>query len=117
MFLSSFRKFSPFKQSKNSKFQNHCFDIKKNGKNEEDFIAYKNGSYSEREICENTIWGSKEIEERGLKLLSFMAEHWDIDELKDKIKQKEFLFLQLLYKNSVIANYTTTKKKNLVFKL
>jgi hypothetical protein len=58
-----------------------------------DFIAYKNGSYSEREICENTIWGSKEIEERGLKLLSFMAEHWDIDELKDKIKQKEFLFL------------------------
>ena len=46
-----------------------------------------------------------------------MAEHWDIDELKDKIKQKEFLFLQLLYKNSVIVNYTTTKKKNLVFKL
>ncbi|MDD2895766.1 MAG: DUF262 domain-containing HNH endonuclease family protein [Aliarcobacter sp.] len=93
--INSLGNLVPLSRAKNSKFQNHCFDIKKNGKNEEDFIAYKNGSYSEREIYDNyeNNWGVKEIEDRGLKLLNFMAEHWDIEELKERKKQKEFLFI------------------------
>lgn len=91
--INSLGNLVPLSRAKNSKFKNHCFNIKKNGKDEEDFVAYINGSYSEREICQNNTWGKKEIEERGLKLLTFMAEHWDIDELHDKEKQKKFLFL------------------------
>ncbi len=85
----------PLSRAKNSKFQNHCFDIKKNGKNEEDFIAYKNGSSSEREIYDlyKNNWGIKEIEDRGLKLLNFMSERWDIAEMKNKEIQKQYLFL------------------------
>lgn len=91
--INSLGNLVPLSRAKNSKFKNHCFDIKKNGKDKEDFVAYINGSYSEREICQNNTWGRKEIEERGLNLLTFMAEHWDIDELHDKEKQKKFLFL------------------------
>lgn len=83
----------PLSKAKNSKLQNYCFDIKKNGKNDEDFVGYKIGSYSEQKINEKSNWGIKEIEERGFELLNFMAEHWDIEELRDKEKQKEFLFI------------------------
>ena len=86
----------PLSKAKNSKLQNYCFDVKKNGKNGkngEDFVGYKIGSYSEQKISEKQKWGIIEIEERGLELLEFMSENWDIQELKDKEKQKEFLFL------------------------
>ncbi len=82
----------PLSSSKNSKLQNYCFEIKKNGK-DGTFTGYKNGSYSEQKIKEKDNWGVNEIKERGIELLMFMAEHWDIEELKDKEKQQEFLFL------------------------
>ena len=88
----------PLSKAKNSKLQNYCFDIKKNGKNDEDFVGYKIGSYSEQKINAKSNWGIKEIEERGFELLNFMAEHWDIEELRDKEKQKEFLFLDDILK-------------------
>ena len=82
----------PLSSAKNSKLQNHCFEIKKNGK-DGTFTGYKNGSYSEQQINEKINWGIDEIRERGLELLNFMANHWDIQELKDKEIQREFLFL------------------------
>ncbi len=90
---SSLGNLIPLSSSKNSKLQNYCFEIKKNGK-ENTFTGYKNGSYSEQKINEKNDWGINEIKERGIELLTFMAENWDIDELKDEEKQKEFLFLK-----------------------
>ena len=86
----------PLSSAKNSKLQNYCFEIKKNGK-EGTFTGYKNGSYSEQKINEKDNWGINEIQERGIELLTFMAEHWDIEELKNKHKQKEFLFSNVAY--------------------
>jgi hypothetical protein len=82
----------PLSSAKNSKLQNYCFDIKRNGKDKE-FTGYKNGSYAEQEINGKLSWGINEIKERGTKLLKFMAEHWSIEELKDENEQKKFLFL------------------------
>lgn len=79
----------PLSSAKNSKLQNYCFDIKKNGKDGE-FTGYKNGSYAEQEINENSKWGINEIQVRGTKLINFLIEHWGISEdlLIDDIKNK-----------------------------
>ncbi|MGE3300112.1 MAG: HNH endonuclease family protein, partial [Arcobacter sp.] len=87
----------PLSSAKNSKLQNYCFEIKKNGK-DGTFTGYKNGSYSEQKINEKINWGIYEIHERGIDLLTFMAEHWDIKELNES-KQKEFLFLDNIFNN------------------
>lgn len=81
----------PLSSAKNSKLQNYCFKIKKDGK-EKEFTGYKNGSYAEQEINEKEKWGIQEVRERSLVLLKFMADHWDIKELQDENKQIEFLF-------------------------
>lgn len=82
----------PLSSAKNSKLQNYCFEIKKNGKNGT-FTGYQNGSYAEQKINKESKWGADEIKNRAIELLSFMAEHWNIKELKDEEKKKEFLFL------------------------
>jgi len=83
----------PLSCAKNSKLQNYCFDIKKDGKKDEGLVGFKNGSYAEQEINEKDKWTKDEIQERGIKLLEFMANHWDIEELKDENKQLKYLFL------------------------
>ena len=45
--------------------------------------GYFNGSYSEREVAEFEVWRHKEILERGVKLLGFMAERWEIPLAED----------------------------------
>ena len=40
--------------------------------------GYLTGSYSEREVAEFEVWRHKEILERGVKLLDFMAQRWGI---------------------------------------
>jgi len=84
----------PLSRGKNSKLQNYCFNIKKNGKFEEDMIGYKNGSYSEQEINEKPNWSIDEIKSRGKKLLGFMSENWDIEELKDENTKEVYLFME-----------------------
>ena len=45
--------------------------------------GYSNGCYSEREVAEFEVWRHKEILERGVKLLGFLAERWDIPLAED----------------------------------
>lgn len=45
--------------------------------------GYFNGSYSEREVSEFEVWRHTEILERGVKLLGFMAERWEIPLAED----------------------------------
>ncbi len=85
----------PLSVAKNSALQNYCFDIKKNGK-EGEMVGYKNGSYAEQEINIEPNWTTEEIKKRGLTLLTFLADYWDITELKDKEVQEKYLFLPLL---------------------
>lgn len=55
--------------------------LKPGAVNEE--TGYFNGSYSEREVAEYEVWRHKEILERGVKLLGFMAERWEIPLAED----------------------------------
>lgn len=67
-------------QKINAELQNDDFETKKNGRQSADTnkcrSGYKKGSFSELEVCEKTDWTPKEIENRGLKMLKFMEEHW-----------------------------------------
>jgi uncharacterized protein with ParB-like and HNH nuclease domain len=60
----------PLSNAINSKLQDDKF-LKK-------CERYKEGSLSERELCEADEWGEEEIKIRGLKLLDFMAYRWKI---------------------------------------
>ena len=84
----------PLSRGKNSKLQNYCFNIKKSGESKEDMVGYKNGSYAEQEINEVSNWTIEEIKNRGIKLLDFMSENWDIQELKDDTKKEIYLFIE-----------------------
>lgn len=65
----------PLSRSKNSSLQNDSFPLKKNnGKG----VGYYNGSVSENEISQLDDWNAKAIENRGLDILLFMEERWNI---------------------------------------
>lgn len=73
-------------RSKNSKLQNYSFDEKKHlSTNDSTEIGYFNGSFSEIEVCGYAEWTTTEIEERGLKMLSFMENRWNF-KFQDKLE-------------------------------
>jgi len=80
----------------NSSLQNDNFNDKKLVK--EDFNrkiirrGYSNGSHSEIQVSNESKWGSDEIKLRGIYLLEFMAERWNI-RFKSKEDMKRLLFL------------------------
>lgn len=90
----------PLSSSINSSLQNDCFEDKKNTKkdNQNKVIrnGYSNGSYSEQEVAHYTNWTADTIKERGLKLLSFMEQRWDINigSNKEKLKVLHLEFLE-----------------------
>jgi hypothetical protein len=73
--------------SKNASLGKKCFENKKK--------RYKNGSYSEIEVAQYEKWTPKEIYERGMKLLEFLSDRWELEiskEEKEKllhIKEKD----------------------------
>ncbi len=73
----------PLSSSINSSLQNDCFDDKKHTKMDTNGIiirnGYENGSYSEQEVSSLPNWTSEEIEKRGIRLLEFLEERWNID--------------------------------------
>ena len=83
----------PLSRERNSKFQNYSFPIKKNnGKG----VGYYNGSHSEIEVNENNNdWNAQDILERGLEMLDFMENRWNIS-IGDKQKKIELLHLGFL---------------------
>ena len=65
----------PLSRAKNSALQNDPFDEKKNNGRG---LGYYNGSISENEIAQNEIWTFAEILKRGLGLLDFIEERWEV---------------------------------------
>ena len=80
----------------NSSLQNDDFGDKKkpklNDAGKKIRNGYSDGSHSEIEVAENDKWTPKEIEKRGLRLLSFMEERWDI-KFENEEAKKALLFL------------------------
>lgn len=67
-------------QSKNSELQNKCFDFKKKHTNSSnDNVGYYNGSFSEIAVSSYEFWTANEIQKRGLDMLKFLEDRWDVD--------------------------------------
>lgn len=83
-------------RSINSSLQNDSFEKKKNPifneKREKIRNGYSDGSHSEIEVARYPSWGPIEIKERGLTLLTFMEERWNI-QFKNNSEKEKLLFL------------------------
>jgi hypothetical protein len=82
----------------NSSLQNDEFDNKKNPKFNEagDKVrnGYSDGSHSEIEVAQHKVWTPSKIKDRGLRMINFMEERWNIkfQNEEDKIS---LLFLNM----------------------
>lgn len=85
-------------QSKNSSLQNNSFRDKVKGKNKK--VGYRYGSYSEIEVASYRDWTPKELKNRGIKMLKFLEERWNINVKDWEIKYDELLKLDFLNKKS-----------------
>lgn len=81
----------------NSSLQNDSFEDKKQPKsnNEGQKIrnGYADGSHSEIEVSQLPSWGPEEVKERGMRLLTFMAQRWDFA-FKNDAEKEALLFLE-----------------------
>jgi len=82
--------------SKNSSLQNDNFNDKKRVEKNSNGDIIRNGyfigSYSEIEVSLNSKWGTDEIKSRGIELLKFMEERWNIH-FKNNEERERLLFL------------------------
>lgn len=82
----------PLSRAKNSSLQNDSFPLKKNNKQG---VGYYNGSASENELATKPEWNSSDILHRGIDLLKFMEERWQIslgdEDFKIKLLHLKFL--------------------------
>ena len=89
----------PLSLSINSSLQNDSFDDKKkvktDNKGNTTRNGYDNGSYSEIEVSKEEEWTAEEIKKRGLKLLKFLEERWDVS-LGSKKDKLELLHLEFV---------------------
>jgi len=80
----------------NSSLQNDSFANKKNAKynsnGEKIRNGYSDGCHSEIEVHLHDAWGPEQIQKRGLKLLRFLENRWDIRFSNDEEREK-LLFL------------------------
>ncbi len=84
---------------KNAQLQNNCFDYKKRHKatgRVDEFKGYFNGSHSEIAVNVYSEWTSKEILERGIKMLDFLEKRWEVN-LGNFDQKKKLLFLDFLH--------------------
>lgn len=83
---------------KNSSLQNRCFDHKKRHQspsNVSEYKGYFNGSHSEIAVNAYNDWTSKEIIERGIKMLNFLEHRWEV-KIGNFDQKKKILFLDFL---------------------
>ncbi len=81
-------------QPKNSSLQNYCYKAKRADR--DTVRGYFNGSYSEIRVAERySDWTPTAIKERGLELLRFMEDRWDIT-LGDESNKIKLLNLEFL---------------------
>jgi len=80
----------------NSALQNDSFEEKKqpktNASGQRIRNGYADGSHSEIEVSKLSSWGPEQVKERGIKLLTFMAQRWGFVFKNDAEKEK-LLFL------------------------
>ncbi|MFH1852600.1 MAG: HNH endonuclease family protein, partial [Candidatus Neomarinimicrobiota bacterium] len=104
----------PLSRAKNSSFSNKCFKDKIS--NDKNSIGYRFGCYAENEITKFNEWTAVQILERGLQLLNFLEERWEVKLGNDKEKLS-FLNLDFVLKKEklpltqVIANADIQSKK------
>lgn len=85
--------------SKNSELQNYNFEFKKKHKNKSnDDVGFFNGSYSEIEVSSYTSWGPAEIRNRGIKMIEFLENRWNVN-FEDWYLDKSSVLLNS-YKNN-----------------
>ena len=72
-------------QSKNEKLSNKPFNEK--CCNKDNNLGYKFGSYSEMEVSTESEWTPKEILNRGIKMIHFINERWDLNIKKTDYKK------------------------------
>ncbi len=76
----------------NSSLQNDIFAEKKEPKHNRDGSmlrnGYSNGSHSEIEVARCEDWGPNEIRERGMRLIRFMENRWNIRFADDRVREK-----------------------------
>lgn len=77
----------PLSQSINSSLQNYDFEVKKK--------RYEENSYSALEVSKNKDWTPIEIYNRGIKLMNFMKDRWQLDLTSEYIEET----LQLSFVN------------------
>jgi hypothetical protein len=84
----------PLSKPKNSSLSNNPFPQKVEG-NRDAVVGYRYGSYAENEVAVENEWTPKHILDRGLKMLKFMEQRWDIQlgSEKDKIKMLGLSFM------------------------
>jgi hypothetical protein len=83
---------------KNSQLSNKSFEYKKRNQilnNPNEFKGYFNGSHSEIEVNTYFDWTSKEILGRGIKLLNFLEQRWEV-KIGNFESKKKLLFLDFL---------------------
>jgi uncharacterized protein with ParB-like and HNH nuclease domain len=83
---------------KNAGLSNKSFEYKKRNQalnNPNEFKGYFNGSHSEIEVNTYHDWTSKEILKRGIKLLNFLEQRWEV-RLGNFESKKKLLFIDFL---------------------
>lgn len=90
----------PLSREKNSSFSNKSFPDKVG--NKKDSVGFRFGCYSENEITSLNDWDAVEIYNRGLKLLNFLENRWNIKigSEKDKI---DFLNIEFVVKKEKLS--------------
>ena len=72
----------------NSALQNHCFERKRKavfGPNrEQQRVGYSIGSHSEQEVAAFDQWGPAEIRDRGMRMLNFFENRWQVKFREDE---------------------------------
>ena len=93
----------PLSKSINSSLQNDCFKDKKqpkyNDKKQKIREGYSDGSHSEIEVSKYAEWLPDTILERGINMLRFMEERWNL-KFEDEESMAELLFLDFMYEQN-----------------
>jgi uncharacterized protein with ParB-like and HNH nuclease domain len=83
----------PLSQPKNSSFSNKCF--KEKIENQDNTVGYRYGSFSENKIATYSSWTANDILERGIELLEFMENHWNLN-IGNRVEKIKFLNLEFV---------------------
>jgi Protein of unknown function (DUF1524) len=91
-------------KNKNPKQGNRPFDQKKKHTDPNGIeVGFFNGSYSEIEVNQYDTWTPKEILERGIKMLQFLEDRWNVKLTDEEDKSYERL-LQLKFVNEQVLS-------------